>query len=81
MYSILRNDALRNQLAAQARMLLTTQGLSLVPALLITQFFFHWKSFLLEFAGFLAVWFVIDLIVSVVRNAWLRRRRLDASAP
>ncbi len=69
MYSILRNDQLRRQFAADARTLLTTQVLSLLPALAITQIFFHWKSFLLEFAGFLAVWFVIDWIVASLGKA------------
>jgi len=74
MYSMLRNDKLRQQLAADARTLLTTQALSLLPALLITQIFYHWKSFLLEFVGFLATWFVIDLVVSTARNVWSKRR-------
>ena len=68
MYSIFRNDRLRRQLAADARTLATTQALSLFPALLITHLFFHWKSFLLEFAGFLATWFVIDIAVTTLRN-------------
>jgi hypothetical protein len=76
MYSILRNDELRKQLATQARALLMTQALSLLPALLVTQLFFHWKSFLLEFAGFLATWFVIDFVVTTARNAWNRYRRI-----
>jgi hypothetical protein len=78
MYSLVRNEAIRKQIAAQAGAVLATQGLSLVPALLIANFFFHWKSFLLEFAGFLAVWFVLDLVVSIVRDA-LRRPGRDAS--
>ena len=47
MYSLLRNEPLRKQFAADARTLLTTQALTLLPALLITHLFYHWKSFLL----------------------------------
>jgi len=72
MYTLLRNEALRTQLAADARTLLTTQALTLLPALLITQFFYHWKSFLLEFGGFLVTWFVIDFVVTTVRDLWRR---------
>ncbi|WP_269585811.1 hypothetical protein [Roseibium sp. Sym1] len=67
MYSIFRNDGLRKQFAADAKTLVTTQVFSLFPALIVTQLFFHWKSFLLEFVGFLVTWFVIDLLVSLLR--------------
>ena len=73
MYSLLRNEVLRKQLAADARDLLTTQAFTLAPALLITQLFYHWKSFILEFGGFLATWFVIDFVVTTVRDLWKRR--------
>ncbi len=68
MYSLLRNAEIRRQLAANARSLLTGQALSLLPALAVTQLFFHWKSFLLEFGGFLVVWFVLDMVVTAVRG-------------
>jgi hypothetical protein len=68
MYSLLRNEPLRKQLASQARPLLASQALSLLPALVITNFFFHWKSFLLEFGGFLVTWFVIDFVVTMARD-------------
>ena len=51
MYSLLRNEALRRQFATDAKTLLATQAVTLLPALLITQLFFHWKSFLLEYRG------------------------------
>ena len=38
----------------------------MLPALVITQLYFHWKSFLLEFVGFLAVWFAIDLVLTTL---------------
>lgn len=68
MYSLIRNEPLRKELARQAGTLLTTQAVSLVPALLITNFFYHWKSFLLEFGGFLVTWLVIDFIVATARD-------------
>jgi hypothetical protein len=74
MYSLIRNEPLRRQLAADAKSLLTTQALTLLPALLITQMFYHWKSFLLEFVGFLATWFVIDFVVSKALDLWRSRR-------
>jgi hypothetical protein len=74
MYSLIRNEPLRRQLAADAKSLLTTQAVTLLPALLITQLFYHWKSFLLEFIGFLVTWFVIDFVVSTARDVWRRRR-------
>jgi flagellar biosynthesis protein FliP len=75
MYSILRNEPLRRQLASDAGTLLITQAMTLLPALLITQLFYHWKSFLLEFLGFLVTWFVIDLVVTTVRDVWAKFRR------
>ena len=73
MYSLLRDEPLRKQLAANAKTLLTTQALTFLPALLITQLFYHWKSFLLEFGGFLVTWFVIDLAVTTVLDLWRKR--------
>lgn len=68
MYSLIRNEPLRKELARQAGTLLTTQAVSLIPALLIANFFYHWKSFLLEFGGFLVTWFVIDFVIATVRD-------------
>jgi len=72
MYSLLRNEGLRKELAGQARTLLTAQAASLLPALVITQLFYHWKSFLLEFVGFLATWFVIDLVLTLAIGLFRR---------
>jgi hypothetical protein len=66
MYGLMRNEALRKELGRQARTLLAQQAASLLPALVITQLYFHWKSFLLEFLGFLAVWFAIDLVLTTL---------------
>ena len=78
MYSLLRNEGLRKELAGQAKTLLTTQAASLLPALAIAQLYYHWKSFLLEFVGFLATWFVIDLVLTTVLGLW--RRSSEASS-
>jgi type III secretory pathway component EscR len=74
MYSLLRNEPLRRQVASDAKAILTTQALTLLPALLITQLFYHWKSFLLEFAGFLVTWLVIDFVVSLLLDLWRKQR-------
>ena len=75
MYSLLRNEPLRKQVASDAKAILTTQALTLLPALLITQLFYHWKSFLLEFAGFLVTWLVIDFVVSALLDLWRKDRK------
>ncbi len=72
MYTLVRNEGLRKEIGRQARTLLATQAASLLPALVITQLYFHWKSFLLEFAGFLATWFVIDLVLTIVLGLFRR---------
>ena len=74
MYSLLRNEPLRKQMASDAKTILTTQALTLLPALLITQLFYHWKSFLLEFAGFLVTWLVIDFVVTSILDLWRKQR-------
>jgi hypothetical protein len=81
MYSLLRNEPLRKQFAADAKTLLTTQALTLLPALLITQLFYHWKSFLLEFGGFLVTWFVIDFVVTTIRELWQKRQGASPGGP
>ena len=68
MYSLIRNESIRKELARKTGGLLTTQAVSLLPALLIANFLYHWKSFLLEFGGFLVTWLVIDFIVTTVRD-------------
>jgi hypothetical protein len=78
---LLRNEPLRKQFAADARILLKTQAVTLLPALLITHFFYHWKSFLLEFGGFLGTWLVIDLVVTTVLDFWRNRRSASSGAP
>ncbi len=60
--------------------------LATLPALMISfviaELFFKWKSFALECLGFLALWFVLDVIFSAVRAVWLRRTgAMPAGAP
>ena len=70
MYSVMRNAPVRREIVNQARTLLTSQALSLLPALVITHLFFHWKSFLLEFGGFVVVWFAIDFVLTTIVELW-----------
>ena len=79
MYSLLKNEALRRQFAADAKTLLATQAVTLLPALLITQLFYHWKRLSgSEFGGFLVTWFVIDFIVMTTLDAWRGRRNASS---
>ena len=79
MYSVMRNAPVRREIVKQARTLLTSQALSLLPALVITHLFFHWKSFLLEFGGFVAVWFAIDFVLTTIVELW--RKATGTSSP
>ena len=47
-----------------ARQLLARQAPTLTGALVIAEMFYKWHSFLLEAAGFLLTWFLLDAIVS-----------------
>jgi len=58
MYTLSRVVSLRELLLGQAPMILAS--------LLIAEFFFKFHSFILEAAGFLAVWYLIDLAVDIV---------------
>lgn len=79
MYSLMRNEPLRKQIASQAGTLLISQAASLLPALLIANFFFHWKSFLLEFGGFLVTWFVIDFVLTIALDVWRKMTKVSPS--
>lgn len=57
MYTLSRAVSLRELLLGQAPIILAS--------LLIAEFFFKFHSFILEAAGFLAVWYLIDLIVDI----------------
>jgi hypothetical protein len=51
---------------------LTQQIFAFVPALAITELFYHFHSFSLEFVGFLTTWFVLDLLVAFARRLFIR---------
>ena len=53
--------------------LLVMQTPVLIISLLIAETFYKLHSFLLESIAFLATWFVIDLVVSLVSNQWQSR--------
>lgn len=79
MYSVMRNAPVRREIVKQARTLLTSQALSLLPALVITHLFFHWKSFLLEFGGFVLVWFAIDFVLTTIVDLWRKAAGTSSS--
>jgi hypothetical protein len=65
MYTMLRNASLG--------VLLSTQAPAFIIAFVTASLFFKWKSFALECLGFLAVWFVLDLVFTTVRQMWMKR--------
>jgi hypothetical protein len=44
----------------------------MMPALLITEGFYHFHSFILEAAAFVATWYVFDAAATAVRARLLR---------
>lgn len=58
MYTLSRAVSLRELLLGQAPMILAS--------LLIAEFFFKFHSFILEAAGFLVTWYLIDYIADIV---------------
>lgn len=58
MYTLSRAVSLRELLLGQAPMI--------VASLLIAEFFFKFHSFILEAAGFLVTWYLIDYIADIV---------------
>ena len=52
-----------------ARQLLVRHAPTLVGALAIAEMFYKWRSFLLEAAGFLVTWYLLDAAVS-----WVERK-------
>lgn len=51
-----------------ARQLLVRHAPTLVGALAIAEMFYKWKSFLLEAAGFLVTWYLLDALVSFIER-------------
>ena len=66
MYALLRHTSIREGFIVEAP--------SLALSLVIAELFYKFHSFTLECLAFLATWFVIDAVVSIVRNAWTQRR-------
>ena len=62
MYTLIKSVPLSKLLVMQAPVL--------IISLLIAETFYKLHSFLLESIAFLATWFVIDLVVSLVSNQW-----------
>ncbi|MBL8325871.1 MAG: hypothetical protein JNJ89_13050 [Rubrivivax sp.] len=54
------------------RQLLVRHAPTLVGALAIAEMFYKWKSFLLEAAGFLVTWYLLDAIVSFIERRLAR---------
>ena len=65
MFELLRSSSLRHLLARQAP--------ALVISLLVAEMFYKFGSFTLECLGFLATWFVLDAMLSLVARAFARR--------
>jgi hypothetical protein len=70
MYTMLRNASLG--------VLLSTQAPAFLIAFVTASLFFKWKSFALECLGFLAVWFVLDMVFTTIRQLWLKRSETAA---
>jgi antibiotic biosynthesis monooxygenase (ABM) superfamily enzyme len=66
MYTLIRSVPLRN--------LLSTQAPALFLSFVIAELFFKFHSFTLECLAFLVTWFVIDVVISSIRDFWLARR-------
>ncbi len=61
MYTLIRSLPLRQ--------LLTTQAPAFLLSFVIAEMFYKFHSFTLECLAFLATWFVIDAVISTIRNA------------
>jgi hypothetical protein len=66
MYTLFRNVPLPA--------LLATQAPAVMISFLIAELFYKFKSFSLECLAFLVTWFVVDALISALRNAWLAQR-------
>jgi hypothetical protein len=70
MYTLLRSVPLRHLFLQAAP--------SGAAALVVAEQFYRWHSFALECAGFLATWYVFDLVLAGARHLLARRRALPA---
>ena len=53
--------------------LLATQAPTVFVCFVIAELFYKFHSFTLETLAFLATWFVIDAVVTTIRNSWAKR--------
>ncbi|MET0529459.1 MAG: hypothetical protein ABW003_14180 [Microvirga sp.] len=60
----------------ELRELLYRQAPTLVGALAIAELFYKWHSFLLETAGFLLTWFVLDAAAALIARAMAPHREV-----
>ena len=65
MYTLFRNVPLG--------ILLSTQAPALLISFLIAEIFYKFHSFALECLAFLATWFAIDVLMTVIRDKWFAR--------
>lgn len=61
--------------ALPARQLLWVQAPALIGSFVIADLFYKWGSFALECVGFLATWFVLDVIARFLLDAVGRKGR------
>jgi hypothetical protein len=54
------------------RQLLVRHAPTLVGALAIAEMFYKWRSFLLEAAGFLVTWYLLDALVAFLERRFAR---------
>jgi hypothetical protein len=66
MYTLIRSIPLHK--------LLTQQAPAFLASFAIAEMFYKFHSFALECLAFLTTWFVIDAVLSLVRDAWSERR-------
>jgi hypothetical protein len=57
-----------------ARSILLEQVPAMIPAWFVAETFYKFHSFTLECAGFLATWFVFDVVVQGVKAAIVKPR-------
>jgi hypothetical protein len=60
--------------------LLATQAPTVFVCFVIAELFYKFHSFTLETLAFLATWFIIDAVVTTVRNMWMKRANAPAGS-
>jgi hypothetical protein len=67
MYTLIRSIPLRQLLLEQAPVI--------AASLVIAELFYKFHSFTLECIAFLATWYILDVGINFVRNAWQGQSR------